>query len=180
MKKADRISRIISLKTVCCFQYFVVSVGGVPPKSVIKIFDPRLELFSNRCLRKFESYMIGKTGVWYLRKNLVLFGPPDMQKTQEFPGFFGVVSFLFYPSGRVDQKRYRLFSSAFGVYHPRSQGHITQETRNISPAGLSSIMKICIICLFCSEINWLPATQRNGVAKQRDLSMGGLSCTRRK
>ena len=59
MKKADRISRIISLKTVCCFQYFVVSVGGVPPKSVKKIFDPRLELFSNRCLRKFESYMIG-------------------------------------------------------------------------------------------------------------------------
>ena len=99
MKKADRISRIISLKTVCCFQYFVVSVGGVPPKSVKKFFDPRLELFSNRCLRKFESYMIGKTGVWYLRKNLVLFGPPDMQKTQEFPGFFGVVSFLLYPSG---------------------------------------------------------------------------------
>ena len=64
-----------------------------------KFFDPRLELLSNRCLRKFESYMIGKTGVWYLRKNLVLFCPPDMQKTQEFPGLFGVVSFLLYPSG---------------------------------------------------------------------------------
>ena len=49
----------------------------------------------NQPCRKFESCMIGKTGVWYLRKNLVLFWPPDMQKTQEFPGFFGAVSFCF-------------------------------------------------------------------------------------
>jgi hypothetical protein len=75
MKKADRISRIISLKTVCCFQYFIFSGGEVPPKSANNIFDKRLELLPNRVLRKFESYMIGKTGVWYLRKNLVLFGP---------------------------------------------------------------------------------------------------------
>ena len=131
--------------TVCCFHFSIVNQGK-------NISEAPKELENQPC-RKFESCMIGKTGVWYLRKNLVLFWPPDMQKTQEFPGFFGVVSFLFYPSGRVEQKRYRLFSSAFGVYHPRSQGHITQETRNISPAGLSSIMKICIICLFCSEIN---------------------------
>ena len=54
-------------------EYFVVSGGGVPPKSAKNIFDQRLELLPNRVLRKFESYMIGKTGVWYLRKNLVLF-----------------------------------------------------------------------------------------------------------
>ena len=46
-------------------------------------------MLSNRCLHKFESYMMGKTGVWHLRKNLVLFGPPDMQKTQELPVFLG-------------------------------------------------------------------------------------------
>ena len=56
-----------------------------------------------------------------------------MQKTQEYPGFFWVVSFLIYPSGRVDQKKIPTFSSAFGSispvrqeqYHLRGQDHIT-------------------------------------------------------
>ena len=48
----------------------------------------------NRDSRRFESYKIGKMGVWHLRKNPLLFCPPDMQKTQEFPGFFGPASFL--------------------------------------------------------------------------------------
>ena len=104
----------ISLKTVCCSQYFIVSGGEVPPKSAKNIFDQRLELLQNRVLRKFESYMIGKTGVWHLRKNLVLFGPPDMQKTQEIPGFFGVVSFLIYPSGFAEQKRSRILIALWG------------------------------------------------------------------
>ena len=77
-------------------------------------------------------------------------------------------------------KKMPTFSSAFGVYHPRSQGYITQETRTISPAGLSSIMKVCIIFSFCSEIKRPSATQGNGVAKQQALSMGGFSHTRRK
>ena len=63
------------LKTVCCFQYFIVSGGEVPPKSAKIFFDLRLELLQNRLGRKFESYMDGKKRGWYLRKNLVLFGP---------------------------------------------------------------------------------------------------------
>ena len=85
--------------TVCCFHFSIVNQGK-------NISEAPKELENQPC-RKFESCMIGKTGVWYLRKNLVLFWPPDMQKTQEFPGFFGVVSFLFYPSGFAEQKRYR-------------------------------------------------------------------------
>jgi len=77
--------------TVCCFHFSIVNQGK-------NISEAPKELENQPC-RKFESCMIGKTGDWYLRKNLVLFGPPDMQKTQEFPGFFGVVSFLIYPSG---------------------------------------------------------------------------------
>ena len=77
--------------TVCCFHFSIVNQGK-------NISEAPKELENQPC-RKFESCMIGKTGGWYLRKNLVLFGPPDMQKTQEFPGFFGVVSFLIYPSG---------------------------------------------------------------------------------
>ena len=99
MKKADRISKNNFFENCLLLSIFCCLCGRGSTEIGEKIFDPRLELFSNRCLRKFESYMIGKTGVWYLRKNLVLFWPPDMQKTQEFPGFFGVVSFLIYPSG---------------------------------------------------------------------------------
>ena len=77
--------------TVCCFHFSIVNQGK-------KIAEAPKELENQPC-RKFESCMIGETVGWYLRKNLVLFGPPDMQKTQEFPGFFGVVSFLIYPSG---------------------------------------------------------------------------------
>ena len=56
-------------------EYFVVSGGGVHRNLRKIFFDQRIELLSNRCLRKFESYMMGKTGAWYLRKNPVLFGP---------------------------------------------------------------------------------------------------------
>ena len=69
MKKADRISRIISLKTVCCFQYFIVSGGEVPPKSAKNIFDKRLELLPNRVLRKFESYMIQLSNGYWVNVN---------------------------------------------------------------------------------------------------------------
>ena len=75
MKKADRISRMISLKTVCCFQCFVVSRGDVPPKSAKNIFDQRLELLPNRVLRKFESYMMGKTGFGIYGKTLCFLAP---------------------------------------------------------------------------------------------------------
>ena len=85
-------------------EYYVVSGGGVHRNLRKIFFDQRLELLPNRVLRKFESCMMGKTGVWFLRKNLVLFWPPDMQKTQEFPGFFGLVSFLLYPSGKAEKK----------------------------------------------------------------------------
>ena len=67
--------------TVCCFHFSIVNQGK-------NISEAPKELENQPC-RKFESCMIGKTGVWYLRKNLVLFGPPDMQKTQEFPGSLG-------------------------------------------------------------------------------------------
>jgi hypothetical protein len=67
--------------TVCCFHFSIVNQGK-------NISEAPKELEHQPC-RKFESCMIGKTGGWYLRKNLVLFVPPDMQKTQEFPGFFG-------------------------------------------------------------------------------------------
>ena len=93
--------------------------------------------------------------------------------------FWGGIFFVL-PFWKGRAKKMPTFSSAFGVYHPRSQGYITQETRTISPAGLSSIMKVCIIFSFCSEIKRPSATQGNGVAKQQALSMGGFSHTRRK
>ena len=99
MKKAGRISGKISGKTVCCFHYFVVCGGEAGRKSGKDIFFGALKGLEKRVSRKFESYMMGKMGVWHLWKNLVLFGPPDMQKTQEFPGFFGSASFLFCQSG---------------------------------------------------------------------------------
>ena len=49
--------------------------------------------------RQFESGQLAENGGWHLWKNLVLFCPPECQKTQEFPGFFGCASFLHYPSG---------------------------------------------------------------------------------
>ena len=94
MKKAGRISGKISGKTVCCFHYFIVCGGEAGRKSEKDIFFGALKGLEKRVSRKFEPYMMGKMGVWHLRKNLVLFGPPDMQKTQEFPGFFGPASFL--------------------------------------------------------------------------------------
>ena len=107
MKKADRISRKNFRKNRLLFHLFVVCGGGAGRKTGKNIFSEAREGLEKRVSRKFESYMMGKKGGWHLRKNLVLFGPPDMQKTQEFPGFFGVVSFLFYPSGFAEQKRYR-------------------------------------------------------------------------
>jgi hypothetical protein len=53
--------------TVCCFHFSIVNQGK-------NISEAPKELENQPC-RKFESCMIGKTGVWYLRKNLVLFGP---------------------------------------------------------------------------------------------------------
>ena len=103
--------------TVCCFHFSIVNQGK-------NISEAPKELENQPC-RKFESCMIGETVGWYLRKNLVLFGPPDMQKTQEFPGFFGVVSFLIYPSGRVEQKRYRHLALPLA--------DITREAQAISP-----------------------------------------------
>ena len=68
-----------------------------------------------------------------------------MQKTQEFPGFLGSASFLFAQSGRVDQKRYRLFAlpsvyitRVTGTVSPRGEDHITYEPGNISPGGEDS------------------------------------------
>ena len=58
--------------TVCCFHFSIVNQGK-------NISEAPKELENQPC-RKFESCMIGKTGGWYLRKNLVLFWPPDMQK----------------------------------------------------------------------------------------------------
>ena len=117
-EKTDRISGNISEKTACCFHYSVVRGGEAGRKSGKNIFFGGLKRLEKWVSRKFESYMMGKTGVWHLRKNLVLFGPPDMQKTQEFPGFFGAASFLFYPSGRVEQKRYQLSALPLEAYHP--------------------------------------------------------------
>jgi hypothetical protein len=72
--------------TVCCFHFSIVNQGK-------NISEAPKELEHQPC-RKFESCMIGKTGGWYLLKNLVLFWPPDMQKTQEIPGFFGQCRYL--------------------------------------------------------------------------------------
>ena len=88
MKKADRISRKNFRKNRLLFHFFVVCGGGAGRKTGKNIFSEAREGLEKRVSRKFESYMMGKKGGWHLRKNLVLFGPPDMQKTQEFPGFF--------------------------------------------------------------------------------------------
>ena len=56
-------------------------------------------------LWEFDSLHCVKKGVWHLRKNLVVFYPPECQKTQEFPGFFGGASFLHYPSGAGSRSR---------------------------------------------------------------------------
>ena len=56
-------------------------------------------------LWEFDSLHCVKKGVWHLRKNLVVFCPPECQKTQEFPGFFGGASFLHYPSGAGSRSR---------------------------------------------------------------------------
>ena len=157
--------------TVCCFHFSIVNQGK-------NISEAPKELENQPC-RKFESCMIGKTGFGIYGKTLYFFGPQTCKKPRN-SGVFGGGIFFDLPFWKGRSKKIPTFRSAFGVYHPRSQGHITQETRTISPVGLSSVRRVCIICLFCSEINRLPATQRNGVAKQRDLSMGGLSCTRRK
>ena len=123
--------------TVCCFHFSIVNQGK-------NISEAPKELENQPC-RKFESCMIGKTGVWYLRTNLVLFWPPDMQKTQEFPGFFGVVSFLIYPSARVEQKRFQLLCCLQKRYHLWDGENITREAKTISPASLNSFMRECII-----------------------------------
>ena len=90
--------------TVCCFHFSIVNQGK-------NISEAPKELEHQPC-RKFESCMIGKTGGWYLRKNLVLFWPPDMQKTPEFRGFWGW--YLFCSTLLVDdvglELLWRLFS----------------------------------------------------------------------
>ena len=53
--------------TVCCFHFSIVNQGK-------NISEAPKELENQPC-RKFESCMIGETVGWYLRKNLVLFGP---------------------------------------------------------------------------------------------------------
>ena len=124
MKKQTGFQNIL-LKSCLLFLLFCCLWGEKEdPKTGKNISQSRKNL-EKRVSLKFESYMMGKTGVWHLRKNLVLFGPPDMQKTQEFPGLFGVVSFLLYPSGRVEQKRYQLLAPPLA--------YITREARAISP-----------------------------------------------
>ena len=83
MKKAGRISGKISEKTVCGFHYSVVRGGWAGRKIGNNNFSEALKGLEKWVGRKFESYMMGKTGVWHLRKNLVLFGLPDTQKTQD-------------------------------------------------------------------------------------------------
>ena len=56
-------------------------------------------------LWEFDSLHCVKKGVWHLRKNLVVFYPPECQKTQEIPGFFGCASFLHYLSGAGSRSR---------------------------------------------------------------------------
>ena len=133
MKKAGRISGKISGKTVCCFHYFIVCGGEAGRKSEKDIFFGALKGLEKRVSRKFESYMMGKTGVWHLRKNLVLFGPPDMQKTQEFPGFFGPASFLRDRNARVEQKRFRLSALPFGWISLGRREQYHPEPKTISP-----------------------------------------------
>ena len=53
----------------------------------------------------FGSLHCVKNGVWYLRKRSVFFDPSDMQKTQEKPGFFDAVSFLFRKVGAGSRSR---------------------------------------------------------------------------
>ena len=67
--------------TVCCFHFSIVNQGK-------NISEAPKELENQPC-RKFESCMIGKTGVWYLRKNLVLFGPRKTKKPWKIQGFSG-------------------------------------------------------------------------------------------
>ena len=55
--------------------FFVVLlfVGERQAANREKNFPEALEGLEKRVSRKFESYMMGKTGVWHLRKNPVLF-----------------------------------------------------------------------------------------------------------
>ncbi len=66
--------------------------------------------------------------------------------------FWGGI-FFDLPFWKGRSKKIPSFSSAFGVYHPRSQGYITQETRTISPAGLSSIMKVVSYFRFAAKLH---------------------------
>ncbi|MBQ6432002.1 MAG: hypothetical protein IJJ99_09045 [Oscillospiraceae bacterium] len=85
------------LKICLLFSLFCCLWGEKKIRKPGKNFSEAREGLEKWVSRKFESYMMGKTGVWHLRKNLVLFGPPDMQKTQEFPGFFGAGIFFALP-----------------------------------------------------------------------------------
>ena len=65
-------------------------------------------------LRKFESYMMGKTGFGIYGKTLYFLDPQTCKKPRNFLGFFGVVSFLIYPSGFAEQKRSRILIALWG------------------------------------------------------------------
>ena len=132
-EKADRISGNISEKTVCGFHYSVVRGGWAGRKTGKNIFSGGLKRLEKRVSRKFESYMMGKTGVWHLRKNLVLFGPPNIQKSPEIPGFLGPASFLFGQSARVEQKRFRLSALPFGWISLGRREQYHPEPKTISP-----------------------------------------------
>ena len=46
-------------------------------------------MLSNSVLRKFESYMMGKTGVGIYGKTLYFFDPQTCKKPRNFLGFLG-------------------------------------------------------------------------------------------
>ena len=73
MKKADMLSEKLSVSLSAGFIIFLFPGEEENRKSRENIFFIRLKLLENRAGRKFESYMIGKMGVWHLRKNPVLF-----------------------------------------------------------------------------------------------------------
>ena len=126
MKKADRISRKKFLWKLSAAFNNLLSPGEGFRQNLRKNFLIR---GSNCSLIGFYASSsptwLEKRGFGIYGKTLYFFWPPDMQKTQEFPGFFGVVSFLIYPSGRVEQKRYQLLAPPLA--------YITREARAISP-----------------------------------------------
>ena len=67
--------------TVCCFHFSIVNQGK-------NISEAPKELENQPC-RKFESCMIGKTGVGIYGKTLYFFDPQTCKKPRNFLGFWG-------------------------------------------------------------------------------------------